>query len=346
MKRFLVFVLISVGLRAAPNDILVTQRNSTDTASITTRVAGSVNFILGTDANGKVVAISSLPPLSGPLYINLTGGTMPAAPAGTLIQLGSAPATAGRIIFDSFSANNVIDFRRADGTVSLPSAVQSGDVIGQLGWRGYGTTGYSSSSRATIAGSAAQNWTDAAQGTSIAFNTTPNGSTTPATVLTLGQDKSATFTGMGAFNGAGLTATAGLIAKGPVATNIGLEALENAGVHAIYLRPNVSGTNLISSNFLSGSTYLPLALSAHENLTDFVIGTTGNISIANALSVGKSLSVGGAAFGASGTAVLAFGASTAPSTSPSGVGQLYEDTADNKLKYRGASGTVTTIANP
>ena len=54
-----------------------------------------------------------------------------------------------------------------------------------------------------------------------------------------------------------------------------IEAIENAGVHSMFFRPNNSGYNLISSNYLSGGTYLPLSLSARESNNDFVLSPAG-----------------------------------------------------------------------
>ena len=58
-----------------------------------------------------------------------------------------------------------------------------------------------------------------------------------------------------------------------------IEAIENAGVHSIMMRPNNSGYNLISSNYLSGGAYLPLSLSARENTSDFVLRNNGCIFV-------------------------------------------------------------------
>lgn len=59
---------------------------------------------------------------------------------------------------------------------------------------------------------------------------------------------------------------------------------------------------------------------------------------------GRSIGIGGASFG-SGTKVLFIAnASAVPSTNPTGGGILYVE--GGSLKYRGSSGTVTTIANP
>jgi len=58
-----------------------------------------------------------------------------------------------------------------------------------------------------------------------------------------------------------------------------IEAIESAGVHSMFFRPNNSGYNLISSNYLSGGTYLPLSLSARENNGDFILTNSGTAYI-------------------------------------------------------------------
>jgi hypothetical protein len=55
------------------------------------------------------------------------------------------------------------------------------------------------------------------------------------------------------------------------------------------------------------------------------------------------LLVGTTSIGASAVKVIGIGNATAPTTSPTGMGQLYVE--GGALKYRGSSGTVTTIAN-
>ena len=63
--------------------------------------------------------------------------------------------------------------RRAEGTLASPSALLLNDNFFALQGRGYGATGFSSSSRAYIKFFAAQNWTDTAQGSYISLATTP-----------------------------------------------------------------------------------------------------------------------------------------------------------------------------
>jgi hypothetical protein len=65
--------------------------------------------------------------------------------------------------------------RRARGTPSVPTAIQAGDNIMAMQGRGYGTTGFSPYSRASMKFWAAENWTDSAQGTYISLTTTRAG---------------------------------------------------------------------------------------------------------------------------------------------------------------------------
>jgi hypothetical protein len=61
--------------------------------------------------------------------------------------------------------------------------------------------------------------------------------------------------------------------------NIAFEAISPAGNKSIYIAPVDSGTHLISSNYLIGSPYLPLAISARENTSDLYLAINGNIGI-------------------------------------------------------------------
>lgn len=96
------------------------------------------------------------------------------------------------------------------------------------------------------------------------------GTTAPAAKLSVG--------GPGA--GAG-TSQRGLQVQAPGSLNLAIEGSDNTGVYAIYMRPNNSGYNLISSDYLSGTSanYLPLSLSARETNSDFTILANGNVGI-------------------------------------------------------------------
>ena len=74
--------------------------------------------------------------------------------------------------------------------------------------------------------------------------------------------------------------------------------------------------------------------------------TSANASIADAkitVTYEGNVGIGVSTFGTSAAKVLGLANATAPSTSPAGMGQLYVEAG--ALKYRGSSGTVTTIAN-
>lgn len=103
-----------------------------------------------------------------------------------------------------------------------------------------------------------------------------------------------------------------------------------------------SSGRLFFSNGTSGQS---VALRNSSN--DFIITTgatpgsaTGTVRLCVA-STGN-IGVGTTSFGTSAVRVIAIANGTAPSSSPSGLGQLYVESG--ALKYRGSSGTITTIA--
>jgi hypothetical protein len=75
--------------------------------------------------------------------------------------------------------------------------------------------------------------------------------------------------------------------------------------------------------------------------SSFAIRVNGNVLDSFNI-VNFNLGIGTTSFGTNAERVLSFANGTAPSTSPAGVGQLYVESG--ALKYRGSSGTVTTVA--
>ena len=75
--------------------------------------------------------------------------------------------------------------RRARGTGAAPTAVQAGDGLAAFVGRGRGATGFGGPFGAGMYVGAAENWTDAAQGASLNFNTTPVGATGDVTRMTI-----------------------------------------------------------------------------------------------------------------------------------------------------------------
>lgn len=76
--------------------------------------------------------------------------------------------------------------RRSRGTAASPTAVQSGDNLGELSVRGYGETSFPNVSSGRILFSATENHTDTNRGTKAVIQVTPNGgsSTDDALIVT------------------------------------------------------------------------------------------------------------------------------------------------------------------
>ena len=84
--------------------------------------------------------------------------------------------------------------------------------------------------------------------------------------------------GFGGFNSTGIGSRTFVI-NAASGRPLALEVVEFANVHSISIRPNNSGFNAISSNYISGGTFLPLSISGRENNADLVLQTNGNVGI-------------------------------------------------------------------
>jgi hypothetical protein len=117
-----------------------------------------------------------------------------------------------------------------------------------------------------------------------------------------------------------------------------------------------TGTNSVAINFVNtgGNYFVGVDNSAGGRLYgvpySLCIGSTGAYPVVIAtnntarLTIDPSgnVGIGVSTFGTSAAKVLGLANATAPSTSPAGMGQLYVESG--ALKFRGSSGTITTIA--
>jgi Chaperone of endosialidase len=119
---------------------------------------------------------------------NLGIGTTTTPAAGLLEASNAANSTITPpgVVATTFSSTGTALFmgRRARGTGVAPSAVLGGDNLAAYLAQGFATTGFSGT-RGGMFVQAAENWTDAAQGTRLNFNTTSTGTITPGTKMTI-----------------------------------------------------------------------------------------------------------------------------------------------------------------
>jgi hypothetical protein len=133
------------------------------------RIDSSGNVGIGTTTPDSRLTISknsaSPAAITGTSYLNIVG----------------ANSESPKLNFDAYANLNTIIFRRANGTQASPSALVSGDQMGNFAVFGYGATSYTTTNRGFISFNADENWTDSAQGSRIAFATTTAGTASAAT---------------------------------------------------------------------------------------------------------------------------------------------------------------------
>lgn len=149
------------------NQFALASNANTIASSAMTWDAGNQRLGIGTAVPGSKLTVSA------------NTAALPAATAGSLLQVAGADGTAAGLAVDAFgAANPSLTFRRANGTAAGPqTALLNGDNIGSLLASGYGATAYAAS-KAAVSFYTTQQWTDTANGSAIAFRTTANGSTT------------------------------------------------------------------------------------------------------------------------------------------------------------------------
>lgn len=140
----------------------------------------------------NVATLSGTTAFSAIQTISKNAATIPAGETGTLLNLGNVDGTASRVQATGFAAQGFFSARRANGTAASPTNLVLDNQIGALNFGGYMATGYSGV-QASMGGFASGTWTDSSNPTYLLLRTTPSGSTTLTTALTLASDQSATF---------------------------------------------------------------------------------------------------------------------------------------------------------
>lgn len=180
---------------------LTTDSTSVSTGSIITEGGLGVAkaaWIGGLLNVAGLVTMKGAAPAAGSVRLTITetAGPVPTVLTGTVVHIVGADASTARVSADSFGGICAFELRRANGSAATPTALVAGNNIGNFSAFGYGDTAYSSTNRASVALTADENWSDAAQGTRIVFNTTPNG--TAAGAAEVMRITNAGFVGIGA----------------------------------------------------------------------------------------------------------------------------------------------------
>ena len=112
-------------------------------------------------------------------------GVGTSSPLAPLHLVSAIPHTMFLDLYNGVLTGAPMVFRSARGTPSHPSAVQAGDVLGGFAVRGYGSNNFSGGGSGQMLFKASENWTNSANGTSLAFAVTPSGTTNTTQVMTI-----------------------------------------------------------------------------------------------------------------------------------------------------------------
>jgi len=142
------------------------------------------------DNTNNRLGVNTATPQTQLTIVSNTQTTTPTGtlPAGTDLYIVGANAANTRITQDAYGTGNypVYTGRQARGTAASPTATQSGDTLAQFTGRGYGATVFATASTGYFSVSAAENFTDTAQGTYASVFTTATGANSPTEAFRFG----------------------------------------------------------------------------------------------------------------------------------------------------------------
>jgi len=201
-------------------------------------------------------------------------------PAGTDIYIMGANAANTRITQDAYGtgAYGVYTARSARGTAASPTASQSGDTIAQFTGRGYGATGFGAASTGRFDITAAENFTDTAQGTYASVFTTATGSNSSTEAFRFGPAGQFGI-GAGTYGTSGQFLTSGGASAAPSWTTVTLATL--SGVVPVAS----GGTNITS--YTTGDLLYASGATTLSKLADVATGSvlvSGGVGVAPAWS--------------------------------------------------------------
>jgi hypothetical protein len=170
------------------------------TASIsgTANLAGQLNVNGGVYMNSTVVlANSTFAATDAALTITATPTVFTPANDGYMLHISGKTNISSRIVQDSFGTGvySLYSGRSARGSVTNPTAIQTGDVVARYSASGFGETKFQPLGTGRIDFVATENYTDANTGSQIQFWNCPIGSNTLVNIATF-NGLSAQFSGV------------------------------------------------------------------------------------------------------------------------------------------------------
>ena len=253
-------------------------------------------------------------------------------PAGTDLYIMGANAANTRITQDAYGTGNygVYTARSARGTAASPTASQSGDFLSQFTGRGYGATGFATASTGYFSVSAAENFTDTAQGTYASVFTTATGGNSATEAFRFGPAGQFGI-GAGTYGTSGQFLTSGGASAAPSWTTVSLSTLTGTVPVAN------GGTGLTS--YTVGDLIYASASTTLSKLADVATGSvlvSGGVGVAPAWSASPTV-----------TALTTGSISNSGNTTNTGTGSRFladftNATITNRLAFQTSTTNSTT----
>ena len=173
--------------------------------------------------------------VTGKVRINGNALALPSdtiASATTMLHLGAPEGGNPVILFDAAGFGTNLIGRRSGGTFAIPAVTAAAATILGIQGRGYDTTNGYSGSQAAILLSTISAWTNLDHSTQITFQTTPIGSVTPETPITIRRGLQLGSPALGDPGFGSLAAQTSVVS--PLLTGPGTTYNATASVHALY----------------------------------------------------------------------------------------------------------------
>jgi len=286
------------------------------------------------DNTNNRLGINTATPQTQLTVVSNTQTTTPTGslPAGTDLYIVGANAANTRITQDAYGtgAYGAYTARSARGTAASPTASQSGDFLAQFTARGYGATGFATASTGYFAVTAAENFTDTAQGTYASIFTTATGGNSATEAFRFGP---AGQLGIGGatYGTSGQFLTSGGASAAPSWTTVTLATLGG-------LVPVASG----GTNIMSYTVGDLLYASASTTLSRLADVATGSVLVSGGVGVAPAWSTSPTVTALTTGSVSNSGNETFTGTGARILGDFTNATITNRLAFQTSTTNGTT----